>query len=153
VRTPQTAVGTRSTTRVKLAWLHSSTFKFEDIGAEAEPEVVRDPWVYIGYSTSENVYYRNLRFRSGGGVEAWLKWIPKKPALKNGRIEAWAYRLQLATIDCDDRRMTLEGTVMYSKTGKVVNSMFAGLFGNGYRTPVVPGSIGEVIWRELCRQR
>jgi hypothetical protein len=112
--------------------------------------VPESPWRHIGYTTAprRDIYHREL-FRRYGSVETWVKWVAKQPMKFAKAKTPVAYYLQYASADCDGRRISLTNSIFYDKNGRRVHVPFSSLIGS-FHEPILPGSIGEVIWATLC---
>lgn len=119
-----------------------------------KPELKQRPsWTHLtdgveGETKDVSVYYRNAERKYGGDVEVWLQFLYAKPKLVMKKRAA--YHIGFATLHCDDKRISIESGVWYDTGGKTISTPFASL-NNEYRKPIVPDSVGETIWRTLCR--
>lgn len=81
---------------------------------------------------------------------AWIKfqYPTKRVKNKNGKyvITGGKQILQLWKADCWNREYDVTTFIEYDRNGKVVNSSSFGV----YNKPVVPGSIGELVYTHIC---
>lgn len=89
--------------------------------------------------------------RRSGSVEIWTCVEPISP--KGYRREfklpaAFDYGLQFMTIDCERLRVSMDPIVGYSSSNKLTGRVPASWLPS---SPIVPGSIGEVLKGRLCR--
>lgn len=104
-----------------------------------------DPWTYLGSSTSQHLYIRDVKHRS-----AWLKWVPKKTAPRSKLMPSTAaYRVQFATADCETERLSVESTRFYNSHDVLVPSRRVAAYSMLYE-PQYPGTIGAGIVKLLC---
>lgn len=81
---------------------------------------------------------------------AWIKWQypTKKVKNKAGKyiLTGGKKKMQLWKCDCYGRNFDVPNMIDYDKTGKVTSSSNFGSYDN----PVVPESIGELIFEHIC---
>lgn len=140
-------------------FLHGDSFKFKgSADSDVEPdygEPAEDTWQRLGSSGppySKMLYYREYSYRYGRG-QAWVKWVfLSRPAAmaKHKTLRNVSYYLQYASVDCEDKRITLEKPIFYDKRGRQIPFAY-GFALTTFGERVLPGSVGELIWYEFCK--
>ncbi len=98
--------------------------------------------------------YRSSEFVVSASREtptsAWIKfqYHTKRVKGKNGKyiVTGGKQNLQLWKANCYEREYDITSLVEYDRNGKVLSSSSYGV----YHEPVVPGSIGELIYTHIC---
>lgn len=124
-----------------------------EVISRAEP-VNSNPWNLIGDSLSpkKRIYYRDGIKTRYGRAETWLKFVmlsPLKMPKKAAALNRTAYYLQYATADCEGERLTLESAIFYDRANRQIEFAY-NFFMTTFAEPVLPGSVGEMIWYKLC---
>lgn len=120
-------------------WIHTSVFAFGD---------TLQGWRYLGTvpEAAVELYFKNPR-RTGVKVEAWMKVLfltnKARPA-KNV-----AYALQFVTADCDRQRIRMEAFHYFDKNDLRLSSSPSSFISTP-NSPVIPGSVGEIILDTVC---
>ena len=120
-------------------------------GQERRPE-----WVYItgtddrSAATAFNVLYlpRTVA-RKENKVEFWQKVVPLNRAAyarANRLPKTFGYFLAFITLDCKEKKTSLENFTAYSYTGKVLRAAMIDL----YNKPIAPDSVNEQVWTYFC---
>lgn len=83
-----------------------------------------------------------------GRVEAWTKWVAKQ-RMPGKAMSRTSYYLQYASVDCNGKRITLESTILYDKSHRQLPFQYKFLM-NSIHEPVLPGSVGDLIYQTFC---
>ena len=115
--------------------------------------------VITGFSTTKSKadfveIYRDTQYtiysRRESSSSAWIKWQypTKKIKNKTGKymITGGKKKMQLWKCDCYGRNFDVPNIIEYDRNGKVISSSNYGSYDN----PVVPESIGELIFEHIC---
>lgn len=141
-------------------WLHGNTFEFITEYNYFMPPVdseVPAGWYLIDKTTRETdagygYYYLASSVRKDNGrAEVWARIVPfnaQKYAKEYKLPKTFAYALEYVTLDCSDKRISIENLTLYTAKDKVLP--FISFLSRTYRDPIIPGSIGESLWRKLC---
>lgn len=139
----------------KKGWIHGNDFKFY-YTAPLKPSDVPAGWYLISKSNDKTGYSYYYLFssvkRKDDSVEVWTRIVPfnaQSYAKKFKLPKGFAYAIEYVTVDCEDKRVSTENTTFYNRDDETLP--FNNFFLRTYREPIVPGSIGESLWRTVCK--
>jgi len=139
-------------------WIHGNDFEFQidDYVAPSEPSAPVG-WFLIGQTERKDSGYRYYYLfssvkKKSGSIELWTRIVPfdRVKYAKSKRLpKSFAYAIEFVTVDCEDKRLSTEGTTLYDV--KENNLPYNDFLSRSYRDPIVPNSMGELLWKVVCK--
>lgn len=96
---------------------------------------------------------RGIRESKAGQYELWIKILPTNISVFNKHYNlpvSSAYALQFATVDCTNKLLKLEKTMLYNSADKIIEGQTSRLTPSTKRDTVKPGSIGATVFENVC---
>lgn len=114
-----------------------------------------DKWVQVASSNDKWCYYDKTSVvrKSDRDVKVWIRIEPKYELDAHGvfpRKADFSHQIELWHNDCLNREIGTESHIEYDSSGTVLQSN--NFSANATRSAVVPGSIGESIFKVICKK-